>query len=528
MEAVRKPLRVGVFSDSARQSRWIVDALARAGAGHYAEIALVALKPEPGPSQVPLLWRAYRRADRALFGGSADWNGQRNLELLVPRERRVALDGDERAWRARVADARLDVVFALGDVDDAKLDGLARYGVWRFGFGERFDTFEPLAGVREVVEGKQVVGAGIRIRLGRGKPDRIAQPSWGRTYPFSVTRSREAMFARATEFVARTLRELHAGGCKWIEQSTQPAVEAATDRFPGAASLIRDISTLGARVAKRATEKALTVDQWSIAYRFGAEDAWDGALEGFHRLEPPKGWFWADPFPIQHAGRNYIFFEELPLGAAKAHISVVEVDRDGRASEPMKVLERDYHLSYPFLVEEDGQLYMIPETAGNGTVEVYRCEEFPARWKLERVLLRDVRCVDATIHRLGDRWWMFVNTAVAGGEFNEELHLYSSDSLLGDWQPHRKNPVKCDVRGARPAGSLFWNGNRLFRPGQICTPLYGSGITVNRITRLTLDEYQEEEDHRIEPREAGTLGIHTFNRAGDLTVTDAFERRSRF
>jgi len=336
------------------------------------------------------------------------------------------------------------------------------------------------------------------------------------------------MFARATEFIARSLRELHANGCKWIEQCTQPAGEFEPSRFPDATRLIRDITTMGARVAKRATEKALTVDQWSIAYRFGAEDAWDGALEGFHRLEPPKGWFWADPFPIQVDGRNYIFFEELPLGAAKAHISVVEVDRDGRASEPMKVLERDYHLSYPFLVEEDGQLYMIPETAGNGTVEVYRCEEFPARWKLERVLLRDVRCVDATLHRLGERWWMFVNTAVAGGEFNEELHLYSSPSLLGDWQPHRKNPVKCDVRGARPAGSLFWNGNRLFRPGQICTPLYGSGITVNRITRLTLDEYQEEEDHRIEPREAGTLGIHTFNRAGDLTVTDAFERRSRF
>ena len=42
------------------------------------------------------------------------------------------------------------------------------------------------------------------------------------------------------------------------------------------------------------------------------------------------------------------------------------------------------------------------------------------------------------------------------------------------------------------------------------------------------DEYQEEEDHRIVPREAGTLGIHTFNRAGDLTVADAFERRPRF
>ena len=528
MEAVRKPLRVGVFSDSARQSRWIFEALAGAGATRHAEIALVALTPVPRPSQVPLLWRAYRRADRALFGSASGWNSVRDLKTLVSAERRVTMGGDERCWRARVGEARLDVAFVLGDVDDASLEGLARYGVWRFCFGESGSTFEPLAGVREVIEDRPVTASGLRIHLGGGKPDRIAHPSWGRTYPYSVAKSRDALFAKTSEFVARTLRELHEGGCRWIEHGTQPAGAEAPQRFPGAGRLLHDISLLGTRVARKVTQSALTLDTWSIAFRFGAEGGWDGSLDGFHRLEPPAGWFWADPFPIQVNGRNYIFFEELPLGASKGHISVVEVDRDGGATKPVKVLERDYHLSYPFLVEEDGQLFMIPETAGNGTVEIYRCVDFPGRWKLERVLLKGVRCADATLHRLGDRWWMFVNSAASGEAFNEELCLYSADRLLGEWKPHRRNPVKSDVRGARPAGSLFWSGNRLYRPGQICTPLYGSGITVNRVTRLNLDEYHEEEDHRIVPRDPRTLGIHTFNRAGDLTVADAFERRPRF
>jgi hypothetical protein len=292
--------------------------------------------------------------------------------------------------------------------------------------------------------------------------------------------------------------------------------------------LVRDISTLGARVARRATERALTLDTWSIAYRFGGDGKFGGALDGFFRLEPPKGWYWADPFPIQVEGRNYIFFEELPLGAKKAHISVVEVDRDGRASKPVKVLERDYHLSYPFLVEEGGQLYMIPETGENHTVEIYRCENFPYQWKFERVLVDGLFCVDATLHKEGDRWWMFANAASSGEEINDELHLFSAEKLLGEWKPHRKNPVKSDVRSSRPAGRLFWDGNRLFRPGQICTPLYGSGIALHRVTRLNHDEYSEVEESRIVPRDARTLGIHTLNRAGDLTVTDAFERRPRF
>ena len=533
MEALRKPrLRVGVFSDSAHQSRWIAEALTRAGAGDFAEITLVAIRTHPGASQVPLLWRAYRRCDRALFGSRSNWSGSRDLNSLVVSERRVEMGEDECAWKARVRDARLDVAFALGDVDDSTLEGVARYGTWRFCFGEDQGTFEPMAGVREAIEARPVVASGIRIHPGAGKPDRIAYQSWGRAFPFSVTRSRDALFAKSSEFVARTLRDLHAGGAKWVELGTEPARDLPSVAFPGVGGLIRDITTLGKRVAQRAAEKALTVDTWSIAYRFGegaAEGAeWNGSLEGFFRLSPPNGWYWADPFPIQVAGRNYIFFEELPLGASKAHISVVEVDREGNASAPVKVLERDYHLSYPFLVEEGGSLYMIPETAHNGTVEIYRCVEFPAKWQLERVLMKDVRCADATITRLGNRWWMFANGAAPGEEINDELFLYSSETLLGEWTPHRRNPVKSDVRSSRPAGHLFWSGNRLYRPGQICAPLYGSGIALHRVTRLTEDEFAEEEESRIIPREANTLGIHTLNRAGDLTVTDAFERRPRF
>ena len=158
------------------------------------------------------------------------------------------------------------------------------------------------------------------------------------------------------------------------------------------------------------------------------------------------------------------------------------------------MLERDYHLSYPFLVEEDGRLYMIPETAHNNTVEIYRCVEFPGRWELERVLLKDVYCADATLHREGDKWWMFANAAARGEEINDELFLFSADKLLGDWQPHRRNPVKSDVRSARPAGRLYRRGERLYRPGQICTPHYGAGIALHRVTRLNHDEYLEEEE----------------------------------
>lgn len=525
-------LRVGIFADAALQPRWIVDALAKSGASDFAEISLVSdtvptsrkLASGKNPS-VPLLWRAYATADRAFSRGSRS-GAKADVQVLVARERRLKRADGERGWRARLADARLDIAFVLGEVDAAAIEGVARHGVWRFCFGDGHGTCEPLAGVHEAIDDAPVVSSGIRIHRA-GHPDRVAFQGWSRAH-LSVTRSRSALFAKTGELLARALRDLHAGGASWIELGTEPARAASLESFPDTGHLIRGLSRLSTRVVRRATEKALTLDQWSIAFRFDAGEPWNGSLDGFFRLDPPKGSWWADPFPIDVDGRYYIFFEELPLGASKAHISVIEVDRAGRASAPAKVLERDYHLSYPFLVEEEGTLYMIPETALNHTVEIYRCTDFPFKWVLERVLLKDVFCADATVHREDGRWWMFANAAVPGAEINDELHLYSSPTLLGDWQPHRRNPVKSDVRSSRPAGRLFRRGGGLYRPGQICTPLYGAGIALHRVTRLTHDEYAEEEEARIVPSDTGTLGIHTLNRAGDLTVTDAFERRPRF
>ena len=252
-------------------------------------------------------------------------------------------------------------------------------------------------------------------------------------------------------------------------------------------------------------------------------------LEGFTRIPQPRDRDWADPFALEKNGRYFVFFEELPYALGKAHISMMEIDREGRCSAPVRVLERDYHLSYPQLLEHDGELYMVPESARNRTVELYRCIDFPLRWRLERRLLEGVRCVDATLHRSGERWWLFANAAVGESRgYDDELHLFHSASLAGGWQPHPRNPVRSDARGARPAGALYWREGALYRPAQICVPRYGAGIALNRVLRLTPRDYAERQVKRILPGPGdGLFGIHTVNRAGYLTVVDAFIRRRR-
>ena len=195
-------------------------------------------------------------------------------------------------------------------------------------------------------------------------------------------------------------------------------------------------------------------------------------------------------------------------------------------SGPRKVLEREYHLSYPFVFEWNGAYYMMPETAANKTVELYRAKSFPFVWQLEKVLMTDVRAKDATLAEINGTWWMFVS--IAEHSIPDELYLFSAPSPLGPWTPHHRNPVKSDVRGSRPAGALFeWNGE-VYRPAQDSSGRYGYAISINRVTQLDHDEFQETQVSNILPNwEKDLLATHTISIVEDLTVVDCLMKRSR-
>ncbi|HSU78649.1 MAG TPA: hypothetical protein VLI89_16345 [Burkholderiales bacterium] len=505
----RKKLRVGVFADAPLQPRWVVEALAKLAAADFAEVRLI----EAGrgaPGAAPLAWRLYDALDRRMFGGAP------TDPVLLADQLAPGTPG-----------APLDIAFALGAVDDARLEGRARYGVWRFCFGADGALGESLAGLAEVASDEPLSASGLKVRLAADRPARLAYQSWSRTYPFSVARNSDQLLRKTAEFAYRAVRELHRAGDGWLGKLRELRERPTPPRTPGVA----DVTRIMGRLARRGLERALNIEQWFLAYRFGGR--MQASLEGYTRIMPPKDRDWADPFVVEKGGRYYVFFEELIYAEGKAHIAMLELDRAGHVSAPQRVLEADHHLSYPYIFEHDGQLWMLPESARNRCVELYRCVDFPLQWKRERVLLEDVRLVDATLHvekgAAGSRWWMFANSAAGGSRmFDDELHLFYADRLMGDWRPHPRNPVKSDARSSRPAGALFSRNGVLYRPAQVCVPRYGAGLAIQRVLKLTPEEYSERQVERLLPgAESGLFGLHTMNRAGDLIVVDAFARRRR-
>jgi hypothetical protein len=199
---------------------------------------------------------------------------------------------------------------------------------------------------------------------------------------------------------------------------------------------------------------------------------------------------------------------------------------DGALAPPVKVLARPYHLSYPFVFEFEGSVFMIPESAEAGKVEAFRCTQFPDSWERHATLLDDVHAYDTTLVEHDGLWWMFTTVQRDGNSPNDELHLYFADSPFDAWTPHPLNPIGLDVRHSRSAGQLYRDSGKLYRPAQDCSGRYGRAIVIRDVRRMTTTEYEEVTAHRISADWAGNAhATHTMNHAAGLTVYDCEVRR---
>ncbi len=269
------------------------------------------------------------------------------------------------------------------------------------------------------------------------------------------------------------------------------------------------------------------IDQWIILVGPRTEYR---ALDwkAMRPLIPPKDRYWGDPFVIQRGDCHYVFIEEKLYATGLGRIACLTLDAQGSMIAQQVVLERPYHLSYPFVFEHEGELYMIPESAANQTVELYRCSHFPDRWEFVKNLLRDLYAVDTTLLEHDGICWLFTNVKAPKGSSLDALYLYHAPDLLSDaWQPHPRNPVVRDIRSARPGGRIIMEAGQLIRPSQDSSRRYGYALKFNRITALSETDYAEVTEAAFTPAHSEYLATHTFDQSSELTVIDAVLRRRK-
>ena len=547
-----KKLRVGLLLDSFDVPAWIWITIREIAASDYAEFVLVVLNDTANrQTQRTGTPRRFSYLIRQGFWILDEWIGRRvpvEEDAFIPRDARDQLTGVP-VYRVRPLQHRYSDMLAPDDVATLRgmnLDVLLQFGfrvlrgeiltvascgVWSFHHGDnRLNRGGP-AGFWEVHENWPVTGATLQMLTEDLDGGPVLARTSTSTVRTSIKRNRNSLYWKALPLLPRTLQRLHLEGEARFLKSVARTNAAPCFysrrlfRTPAAKDLITHVFRRGSRLLNLIINKALKRQQWVLLC--GMADDLITSCWRLRPLIPPPDRFWADPHVLKRGDKYFVFVEEYLFSTRKGHIAVLEIDDHGRASSARKVLEERYHLAYPFVFEHNGEIFMVPESAENMTIDLYRATSFPDKWELVEHLLTEVYAVDSTLVCDAGKWWLFANITQHRGAGSGELFLFSSDQLIsGDWRRHPMNPLANDICNSRPAGAILRRNGRLYRPAQDSSIIYGYGIRLNEIVEISDNTYRENEIAFLEPKwDARIVGTHTLAHTGRLTVLDALRPR---
>ncbi len=554
-------LRVGILLDDFHVPMWEYKMFQNIINSHYAELCLVVLNSNEKPAaenktiaskvlnnRGRIFYLAVRKLLEVIYQNLIernthlpDANENQDSEHLFTQTPSIHASTIQNQWSdvffdkdiQEIEKHQLDILVRCGfRILRGDILNAARYGVWSYHHGDNHKNRGGPAGYWESMEGWPETGSVLQILTEDLDNGKILYRSYSCTESMSITDNASNYYWKSLSFLTRKMEELHRiGEVKFLEQAKE------NNKHPSFYSERLYVNPTNMELARLVTGKVLKkikllydnkfmIEQWILLFHMKSE--FSSSLWRYKKIVPPKDRFWADPHIIHRDDKYYIYIEEYLYHTGRGRLAVITMDSDGNYSDPEVVLEKPYHLSYPYVFEHENEYYMIPETQEDKTIQLYKCTDFPAKWEFQLNLMEDIEAVDTTLLHRENKWWMFANvTEHEGASSWDELFLYSSDDLFStDWTPHPRNPVVSDCKSARPAGKLFQQNGTLYRPSQNCSHRYGYGFNLSEVKQLTESSYEEDIVTKVEPNwDKSIIGTHTFSRVNSLHVVDALYKR---
>ena len=546
-------LKIGLMIDSTNVPYWVYVMIEKINQSNYAKIELVIVNGSEISKNSTLtkiknnrnyfLYKIYTKLENKIYKPELDVFTTYDLKgklsnvkeiTVIPKQTKYS-DWIKPEDIKEILENDLDVIVRLGfRILRGNILNAAKCGVWSFHHGDNDVNRGGPAGFWEVFQNHPVTGSILQIineELDEGK---VLAKSYSTTDPMLVKRNCNNYYNKTLSFLPRKLKELHELGKDEFLQKVEKEnenIKFYSNRLyvkPTNNEFFKMGCSNFGKFLKRNLENTYSFEQWGLLFDIKKEIS--KSMWRYKKILPPKDRFWADPHIVTMDKNYFIFIEEYIYNQSKGHIAVIKMDKDGNHDYLGKVLEKDYHLSYPFVFEFKNNFYMIPETESNNNIELYKCVDFPKKWEYHGEIMSNVSAVDTTIFNHDNKWWMFTGIKENIGSSNsDELFLFHSDNPLTDkWEPHSKNPIISDVRQARPAGKIFSFKDKLYRPSQNSSKFYGYGISINQINNITKNEYEETSITSILPDwDKNITRVHTFAYDSGLSMIDAKIKRRR-
>ncbi|MCX7358017.1 MAG: hypothetical protein NT015_07740 [Alphaproteobacteria bacterium] len=518
-------MRIGIVVDTLRLRGWRKAVFKRLAEAQGLHIAILIARDDVQNHGEIAVWRVVDALERALakrllhrpLARARDFDpsilDDAEIDLVGTADTPSASLSDAGSIRAANLDAIIDL--SSGAVIDANL---AQRGIWRIvaeeGAGDRLS---PL-GFWEFFRGVPVTTIAVLARES-DEERQVASGSYS-GFMWSWSLNDLLLGLRAAALLEDALRR--PGTPKSFAQTGRER----RDAFHAPLALFCTY----ARLVADAFERATGDDRWRLLLSRGAPLSPRYVAPTI--IEPPKHSYWADPFIVMRDDRCHIFFEEYLYAERRGVISHVCIDdpQPGQRLRDLKstiVFDETHHLSYPFVFEHRGDLFMIPESSGARTIEIWKSTDFPLGWTRVATPLLDVTAADTSLLEWGGKWWLFTNIDRSGvNDHRSELHVfYADDPIVGAWTPHANNPVVIDAKCGRMAGGFLTAiDGRPIRCGQKQGRKYGEEVSYRLITKLTETSYAEALLDGIAPIQIakGARTHHVSARDGMIVADECF------
>ena len=203
------------------------------------------------------------------------------------------------------------------------------------------------------------------------------------------------------------------------------------------------------------------------------------------------GEFVADPFLFVWDGRVWLFFEGMRKGRGNRGVSKGLIGcmcySKGAWNYQGIAIEESFHLSYPQVFEDNGVVYMIPETAQTGEISLYEAIDFPKKWKKKAVIIKG-KYVDSSLFRKNGMYYIVTTP----DDRTSHAELWCATSLTGMWERHpASNGVLSSLSFRRNGGMIYEDAGHIYRIAQDCDGGYGRRLYRVSVMELSTSSYSE-------------------------------------
>lgn len=512
---VDKKFRFGVLIDSYVLKKWQIDSIQLLIKDGHAELCYFLLNQTDTISEGKKPSLGFRWIERRL-------RGKGPLELVDLREHFSSTPIQElRSKKEKhstyllqeaeefVEESSFDFLLRFGfGILRGRILEIPRYGVWSFHHGDPSIYRGGPAGFWEIYQGATINGAILQRLTPQLDKGIILKEGHFVCIQHSYREHLYKLLNEGASWPALTLRSLLGG-----QDLPKKAIssEAPVYKTPSNATILLFLLKTFINKLRFHYLQLFKAEKWNVGIAsMPIEQIIKSELNNIKWLKPaPHNSYRADPFA---AYDKNIYCEYYDYKNHKGHIEKYDVEK---ASSEI-VIKGEHHLSYPFSISNEGKQYLLPES--------YRSEQLLLHEVKEGKILRSIQLlkgswIDPTLCYMNGTWWLFCTHQQAP---NEKLYLFHAPDIEGPYSPHLLNPVVCDVRGARPAGTPFFCEGSWYRPAQNCSATYGGSISVKKIELLSATEFKETLVKEVfPPRDSPySKGIHTLSTFGNKTLID--------